>query len=187
MASRGAYGFKVDGQYKITYCHTDAYPDALGREIVHFCRNVEDWGLLKQRVREVVMVDEEKKANVEWQIMYRVYSDSNVATGDPEKWYNLLRKLQNGGYLDAIYNGEVVHMTDAYDFLLDSLFCTYAYIIDIDSMELKIYRGYQEQPNPDNEFGQEPYKGNEDFDYYPVDMIGSYSVYDIPKRWDELL
>ena len=42
MSTRGAYGFKVNKEYKILYNHFDSYPSALGRDIVDFVSRVKE-------------------------------------------------------------------------------------------------------------------------------------------------
>ena len=37
-------------------------------------------------------------------------------------------------------------MTDDHSFLLDSVFCEWAYIINLDTKELEVYRGWNEDP-----------------------------------------
>lgn len=36
MSTRGAYGFRIDGQDKITYNHFDSYPDSLGVNLLQW-------------------------------------------------------------------------------------------------------------------------------------------------------
>lgn len=186
MGSRGAYGFKIDGEYKITYNHDGSYLDSLGREIVAFIRNVGDWEDLKNSVREIVMVEEEEEVPAEWRKIYSRFENLSIGSRKPV-WYCQLKHLQGGKILTAIKEGEVTHMPDAFYFLKDSLFCTFAYIIDLDTMTFKVYKGFQEKPWEKNEFGVEPFPGNGKFYYYPVKLMGTFSLNNIPDRWTEYL
>ena len=37
-------------------------------------------------------------------------------------------------------------MPDSHEFLLDSLFCEYAYLINLDTLKLEVYRGFNQDP-----------------------------------------
>lgn len=58
------------------------------------------------------------------------------------------------------------------DFIKNSLFCEYAYIINLDDMILEFYVGFQKTPQLGNRFGVE--KSNEI--YYPCRLV---SIFDI--------
>ena len=36
MGTRGALGFKINGEYKVTYNHFDSYMEGLGKEVISF-------------------------------------------------------------------------------------------------------------------------------------------------------
>ena len=65
-------------------------------------------------------------------------------------------------------------MIDNHDFILDSLFCEYVYIINLDTNMLECWKGFQTIPNKGNRYGQEC---NEN--YYPCDMVALYELNDI--------
>lgn len=77
-------------------------------------------------------------------------------------------------FLTACKNGdfsgfEVVE--DRIDFLLDSLFCEWAYFYDKDKKLFEIWRGFQKVPDPENFFGQKDRDG-----YYPCKRIFSGGI-----------
>jgi hypothetical protein len=190
MGTRGAYGVKVDGQYKVTYNHFDSYPSKLGKDIVKFCNKVtedDSWDEFIEKMRSVKLVDEHKVPSKKLQKKYAHYADLNVGEQKIDDWYCLLRNLQNGEILRAILNGDIEHMIDSFEFLKDSLFCEYVYIINLDEMKLEFYEGYNKRPQKNNPlpFEQVPlpreYKGAED--YYPVRFLGSVPLNKIPKNW----
>lgn len=59
------------------------------------------------------------------------------------------------------------------DFIKDSLFCEYAYIINLDTKKLEYYKGYQDQPDKENRFGIEKQK---DYDFYPCKKIKEFTL-----------
>lgn len=95
--------------------------------------------------------------------------DFSVSTQSTNDWYCLLRNIQ--GSLDALYNSPVAYMIDGSDFIKDSLFCEYAYIIDLDIKTLEFYVGFQKEPNVFNRYGTESDNG-----YYPCRMVSVYPI-----------
>ena len=83
--------------------------------------------------------------------------------------------------MQAICDGKVSHMINSFDFLKDSLFCEWAYIINLDLMQLEIYSGFNKEAQDGNplEIEQKPDENG----YYPVRFLRSYPVNKIPKNW----
>jgi len=137
MGTRGAYGFIIDGTKKIAYNHYDSYPSHLGKAIVAFVKGtpVEE---MKEIARKIVLVLPDSKPN-DLQIQkYKKYADLNVSEKSFSDWYCLLRNTQ--GDLTP-YKAGLDVMIDNAAFLVDTLFCEYAYVINLDTGVLAIYTG----------------------------------------------
>lgn len=183
MGTRGASGFKVNGQLKVMYNHYDSYPDGLGTEVVSFVRSVVENKQVDQLIAnaaKLILVDETSKPTDELIDKYTKFADQDVSTRRLDDWYVLLRDLQGDGILRKTLSGEVEHIMDGESFLRDSLFCEYAYIINLDDRTLEFYKGFQTTPQKDNPFGTTPDGGG----YYPVALVARYPLDDIPKDWD---
>lgn len=170
MSTRGLYGIRKDGVDKCTYNHSDSYPSWLGRKVLEFCANttVEN---LEKFFNKIELVEESSKPTEE-QIKKCVeagYYNGLVSTKSVDDWYCLLRNLQGNfdEYQDLIDNDEskTIFMTDGIDFIQDSLFCEYAYIINIDDKTLEFYKGFQKTPQIDNRYGTNNNRG-----YYPCKL-----------------
>lgn len=167
MGTRGLYGFRKNGEDKLTYNHFDSYPDWLGRKVVEFCKetSIEEMSAIFDKI---VLVDEyakPTKAQIESCIKYY---DGRVSTQSVEDWYCLLREAQ--GNLD-VYKDGLEYMIDNHGFIENSLFCEYAYIINLDDGVLEFYLGFQKEPDYNNRYGTENYNG-----YYPCKMVSSYPI-----------
>lgn len=142
MSTRGLTGFRLDGTLKAMYNHSDSYPEHLGQQVVEFCKLVEDWSnpLIKERVAKVKLVQQEAKPSKKKILKYAKYASlSNydaLCSGD---WYSLLHSLQGVGILNQVIRGKVKHMTDDGDFLVDEVFCEWAYIINLDEETLEVW------------------------------------------------
>jgi len=118
MSTRGAYGFRLNGRDKLTYNHSDSYPTGLGVEVAR---------LLARTTKTKLIPIVERIKLVE----------------DNDENYRRLRDTQ--GDLRAYLDG-LTEMIDNKKFLTDSLFCEWAYIINLDTGRLEVYEGYNKDP-----------------------------------------
>lgn len=178
MGTRGTYGLRKDGIDKLTYNHWDSYPDCLGKTVVEFCKNhsIEE---LNNIFNKIIMV-KENHIPTERQIKDCIengYADFSVADGIETNWYCLLRNCQ--GDLECLAKAEeYAYMTDSEDFIKDSLFCEYAYIINLDDKVLEFYKGFQTSPQVGNRYGTEKHNGYRD-DYYPCKLSLTFPLDEI--------
>lgn len=184
MGCRGAYGFKLDGEYLLTYNHKSSNPDGLGSEIVAWIREDKDWELMKERIRNLTKVnDKEDEASEEEQERYMEYYVESKSRQAPSDWYCLLRKLQFAGILEEIYTGEVEHFIDNTSFIYKSFFCEWGYIINLDEETFEIFEGFQEKPDPENPLGQEAYRAEMGGKFYPCKPVERFPLSNIPRNW----
>lgn len=191
MSTRGAMGFRHDGKDHITYCHSDAYPEGLGANIVRFIRFTNDngkWGdvkLMVSRLRPIV--DGEKPTPEEEALCMEL----NIYRGDvgsnEDVWYRLLRNAQRDPYL-ALRAGRY---KDYRKFLASSLWCEWAYIINLDEMVLEVYEGFQKSTVMQvaargGKLGRymEELEWEKD-GYAPVALVATFPFSDIPDNWIE--
>lgn len=167
MGTRGCYGFRKNGADKLTYNHFDSYPDCLGHTMVKFCKAT-SISELNEIFDKLILVNESAKPTAEQIKECKQYYDGNVSRKTVEDWYCLLRNAQ--GDLDAYKNG-LKYMIDNCGFIKDSLWCEYAYIINLDTEELEFWVGDQDKSDIYNRYGVE-----RDGNYYPCKMMASYPL-----------
>lgn len=165
MGTRGCYGFRKNGVDKLTYNHWDSYPDCLGETMVRFCKetSIEEMNEIYDRM---IMVDEDHKPTMAQVLECKKYYNGTVSTGDVNEWYCLLMEAQGE---PNVYKNGLRYMKDSGDFIKDSLFCEYAYIINLDTNCLEFWVGFQKEPTPWNRYGMESDNG-----YYPCKMVAYY-------------
>jgi hypothetical protein len=115
------------------------------------------------------------------------FSDLHVGSGLNDDgtmpWYNLLRHTQGewGAILEAGY------MEDGSGFPDDSLFCEWAYIINLDDETLEVYQGFQTEKHNKGRFAprlgdKEPEAAYEGASiYWPVALVATYPLADLPS------
>lgn len=176
LGTRGAYGFYKNGENKLTYNHYDSYPEGLGEDVVSFIRATPLVELHKM-FDEIEMVDRDSKPTAEQIESYKHFADTRVSSGDLEDWYVLLRKTQ--GDLFAFQKG-LRHMIEGgEEFMKDSLYCEWGYVINLDENILEIYKGFQNAPQDNRYHVAEPCR----MGYYNVTLVKSYPLSSIPKNW----
>ena len=170
MGTRGLWGFRKDGKDKLTYNHFDSYPDCLGHTIVEFLKK-HTKKELEDIAKRIVLVDEDKLATAEAMVLCKKYCDTGVSTQQITDWNCLLRGAQ--GCPEAYADG-LRFMIDDAEFIKNSLFCEYAYIINLDDNVLEYWVGFQKKPDKNNRYGIKGYDK-----YYPCKLMKKFSLYEI--------
>lgn len=183
MVTRGLYGIRKNGIDKATYNHWDSYPNWLGKEVVSFCKHngIEN---LNRFFDLIELVDNESNPTDDQIIecMTAGYVDTSVGAQSVRDWYCLLRDMQGNfkAYQNFIDNNARVYMKDDITFIRDSLFCEYAYIINLDDNVLEFYIGFQYVPQEGNRYGMEStYEGHDGTKYYPCKLLMTFPLDDL--------
>lgn len=183
MGTRGIYGFRKNKKDKTSYNHYDSYPSYLGEQMFDYIKkhSIEEMNDLYDRLmlvdenKKISELTEEEKNGLE--ILFS-YNDKNELID--EDMYSLLRNFQ--GDLEKYDRYHTVNiMCDSKDFIKNSLFCEYGYIINLDTNELEVFEGFQKKPQKTNRYGCECNKG-----YYPCKIIKKIKIEDIQNS-DKLL
>lgn len=189
MGTRGAYGFRSEGKDYLTYNHYDSYPSGLGDDLANQIRAELATGTtvetLRQQVRDMRMIarDDEQPTAEEREKFGHLWS--NVSNG--HDWYSLLREMQ-GRLFSHTTEGVMI---DGNAFIMDSLFCEYAYILNLDEQTFEVYQGFQRNLHNDGRYGgevpdPEPYpNGGMPDKYYGCRLIATFPMAAIPEDWIE--
>ena len=180
MSTRGALGFYKNGNTKATYNHSDSYPSYLG---VHLLKELRGFSIekLNDAFKNIIMVNEDDVPTDADIKQYSKYANEGVSTGKKTEWYVLLRASQ--GSLKPYISGEIQHMIDGADFLKDSLFCEWAYIVNLDTNKFEVWKGFNTTRHPSRYEIAEPQEDK----YFAVKLLKSYSLKNLPKDMDFLV
>lgn len=180
MGTRGLTGYAVDGQTVAAYQQYDSYPSGVGVQVLAAARAIaQDTDRFTALARNIRKVDESANATPEDREKFAQYADSRVSTGTD--YYSLLRNLQGDllGYLNA---GIIPENTG---FAQDSLFCEWAYIVDMDARTFEVYEGFQTEQHSEGRFAtteepELPYTGATER-YYPVKLVKTFALDALPS------
>jgi hypothetical protein len=187
MSTRGAIGFRINGQDKLTYNHSDSYPGGLGVEFVAMVRELVKDKDLKNKVEKLVVVNGNTPPTDEQITQLAPWTSTSVGGQSTSDWYCLLRNAQ--GQLDQFL--EAGYILDGNEFIKDSLFCEYAYILNLDRGVVEFYKGFQEKEHGLGRYGKaridyaKPGEKPRFSDYYGCALVGVFPMTNIPDDWEE--
>lgn len=182
MGTRGAVGFRSENQDRVQYNHFDSYPSGLGHDVLTFISktNMEE---LKNIANNIELINEDDVPTENQINACQKWTDLTVGEGTVESWYCLLRNAQ--GNLNAYKDG-LKYMLDAQSFLLDSLFCEYAYIINVDTKKLEFYCGFNEvSRNRMGRYAKLQLEKGRPYNYYGVVLVKEFELEEIMNASDE--
>ncbi len=185
MGTRGIMGIRIDGRDKFAYNHFDSYPSGLGDAIVKDIRKIQQrpysWEWLEGKARALKTVKENTKPSPTQQKAFSRYADVSVSRQSRTDWYCLLRNLQG----DLIGTLEAGIMVDSKDFIYDSLFCEWAYVVNIDDALFEIYKGFQQEKHSSGRYARHKVMASAGSTYYPCALISTFSLAQIPNDWQQ--
>jgi hypothetical protein len=175
MGTRGFIGFVANDHESITYNHWDSYPEALGVTMLSFARAIEDRAAVKRSAAELVHVsDDAPPTDEQIEALARFTNRSVGELKDRPEWYQVLRKTQ-GDPAMVLAAGYVEHNPE---WPVDSLFCEWGYLLDLDREVLEVYEGFQTSAHAEGRFHD---RGRRD-GYFPVRLVATYPLDALPSE-----
>lgn len=177
MGTRGMIGFRFNGEDKLAYNQYDSYPTSMGASAVNAVRKFND-EQLAGTAKRLTVVDQASSPPADLAERYSGLTDSRVSTGTD--WYATLRHVQ--GEIEPYVTGGVDHMTGNVSFLSASLFCEWAYIINMDDRTLEFYKGFNNDPDAPGRYAKcDP----DSQGYVGVALIAKPTLADVRATWTD--
>ena len=179
MGTRNLTCVVIDGEFKVAqYGQWDGYPTGQG-ETIHKIITAPDFDVARftENVRACSwLTDEEREAAYKPYVTGDGWMTAEQAERFKASEWGYLSRDGGADILEVIYE-KPRKVVDSRQFAADSLFCQWAYVVDLDAQTLEIYKGFNGAPVPDGErfaeFNSDPApehrKGAKD--YYPVKLI----------------
>jgi hypothetical protein len=173
------------------YGQWDGYPDGVGRDIAKVLdgRSVVDF---RKAIEKCVFIDD---ATLE-----KYYKDAGHdggqfvnmdVSGRVKAAHPLLNRDYSGGaalkvMIEAPLSTTSFELRDGRDFAADSLFCEWAYVIDLDKETVEIYKGFNNTPLTESDrfffLQDKAQKARSGETYYPVRLMKSYAMKDFNEQ-----
>ena len=192
MGTRNLTMVISNGQTKVAqYGQWDGYPSGVGLSLLSFLSNSELFNKFKNNLHKVRFLDRNgldkefiesyEKNAPEWS------NEPDNRTPDQKEWWKtfMTRDLADE-VLVNIANSELseILIDNQTDFAADSLFCEWAYVVDLDKGTFEVYQGFNQTPLTETDRFyplQASIKERED-KYYPVKLLASFDLNNLPSE-----
>lgn len=198
MGTRHLTAVFLDGEYKIAqYGQWDGYPEGQGIDTLTFLRNEMNMETFKAALRNSSYISDEELA-----ALWKVYAPDSVdgmvtlQQADAMKHDHPEFSRDTGaGILKIVQSHpDGIQLHNQLDFAADSLFCEWAWVIDLDAGTFEAYEGFNHEPlTPDDRFYflRDKERKNEDKDitgdsYYGVRLVAKWDLTSLPTDEDFL-
>lgn len=188
MGTRNLLVVKQDGEYKIAkYCQWDGYPDGQGLTLLGFLRD-RDMAEVARAVGYAQPVTYERVKQAWTECGADPNSDlvNMEVSGKFKSTYPLMHRDFGGGefmqmLIDHYRMGLKMEVYNDLDFAADSLFCEWAYVIDLDEGVLDVYKGFNKTPlTPKDRFYFLEEKIKRGKEYHPVKLAAGWLLSHLP-------
>lgn len=192
MGTRNLTMVILDGKTRVSqYCQWDGYINGQGLTVHEFLTNPKfNKEKFKKKIRATKEIDE-KEFRKRWNEC-GADPNSDMVTLEVEdkfkKKYPQLQRDLGAKVLPFIYSRKLgVELQLNKHFAADSLYCEYAYVIDLDKNTFEIYKGFNYNPLTKNDrfyFLQKKScnKGYDGTKYYPIRLMKQYDLDNIPSE-----
>lgn len=175
MGTRNLTFVQLDGQYRIAqYGQWDGYPSGQGATVLDFLKTW-DRPLFESKLRAAKFLTGEDIEQISKEI-----KEKNLQNSWQNKWPALTRDT-GAKILQLVQDSDPgIRLKDETDFAGDSLFCEWAYVLDLDANVLEVYQGFNKKMlgKGDRFYGA---KGGANSEYHPVRKIASYPLDNLPS------
>lgn len=181
MGTRNLICVIKDGEFRVAqYSQWDGYPTGQGKTIVNFLLTQYNYGLFRSQIDKVKHLND-VEVKKRWMEAGAVGLTGGVSMEVANKMDIMYPTLSRGCGADILpliqaRDNPEVHMS--LHFAADSLFCEYAYIVNLDTNVLEVYKGFNQEPlqETDRFYFLSPKLIS---DYYPVKLVKTYKFEDL--------
>lgn len=165
---RGTVGFIYQDKISLGYNNQNSNPDYLGGDVLDLIIRInkeKGWNVFKEQSLNLKNVD------ITDENMFKKY-EKYSSPGNS----NIFSDIISTEWLIEMYEGKIQDYIIDNQFIKESLYCEYGYIINLDNMKLEYYIGDQEKPQKNNRFGNTNIDG-----YYPCRLVCNFDILTISE------
>jgi len=148
MGTRNLVAVFYGGEYKVAqYGQWDGYPSGQGSEVCDFIQSRMDLEKFKKAVGECKFLSDDEVSE-RWFECGASKDNEFVSMDVSDKFkrtYPALSRDAGAKVLDMVQDG-ARHLKNSVEFAGDSLFCEWAYVLDLDNLMLEVYKGFNKDP-----------------------------------------
>jgi hypothetical protein len=185
MGTRNLTVLVSEGEIKIAqYGQWDGYPDYMGINILKFLREI-DVEIMKKQAKNVFFIDEDKQSEIDLYLKEIGSTNGYLNKEQSDLYYEKYKFLDRSigsDILEMVYNEEFnkpMLLNNSITFSGDSLFCEWAYVIDLDKNLFEVYEGFNKNElNENNRFFKYTIENEE---YHPIKLKKEFPLNVLPS------
>lgn len=176
MGTRHLVAVVLNGEVKVAqYGQWDGYPSGQGETVVKFISRTMRIRKFKEQVAKCTFLTKEQIFQTwkEFGADESGFVSMDISRKHAEKYPALSRDV-GAEILKLVQSGKGRKLDNAIEFAADSLFCEFAYVLDLDGKVLEFYKGFNYE-TPKGRFATMPkckYNGEEK-EYFPVTLLAT--------------
>ena len=184
MGTRNLTIVHKNDEYKVAqYGQWDGYPEGLGATLLKFLKNV-NMDSFRNVIDNVSFYTKEELEDID---KYIDDMRKDIPNYEWQRYFPHLSRDCGGDILDLITFKGVNKVNNSIDFAADSLFCEWAYVIDLDINKFEIYKGFNKEELSSDErfYFLEDKRDKENIvskDYHPIKFVKSYDLNNLPDE-----
>lgn len=186
MSTKGIFGLYKDNVSKLTYMPQDAYPDWLGENLVNFIQNTTIENL--NAIFDKIIMKETNKTHE------KIKKSADVIVTGDSLLVNLnnfvdkkITEANNKRDFNLLFNQEKIELIDDSNFIKNSLYCEWGYIINLSENIFEIYKGGQKRPTINRYYNLQKPLTVANKRFYNCKLIDYFDLNNIPKNWKEII
>lgn len=199
MGTRHLIAVQIDGDYKVAqYGQWDGYPSGQGVNVLGFLRGLTEdqaaFDEFKRKVRLATWIDE-ARLNALWR-SFGARDDGMIGYDDAKRFgakYPQFSRDTGAAILNVIFGSpDGIELSSSLEFVADSLFCEWAYVLDFDKEVLEVYEGFNKDGPvfgrfahlnpPANATTRDEHTGTPG--YFPVRLKATFDFHNLPDEVD---
>lgn len=192
MGTRNLTCVVLGGEYRVAkYCQWDGYPEGKGASIVAFLVDGYDPDRFRAQLGRLVQLSREA-IETRW-VAAGADPGAETVSFEVARRFGLCnshldRDMGGGDFLAYLQSADPPEVApSSLEFAADSLFCEWAYVLDLDRNTFEVFEGFNEKPLAEGErfaFLEPQANGG----YHPVRHVATFPIDDLSGlrgAWDE--
>lgn len=148
MGTRNLTIVHSNGEYKVAqYGQWDGYPEGLGVQLLKYLKGI-NINELRNAVNDCTYLSKEDFDEINKNIDEARKDNPRFSW---QKFYPELSRDTGGDILELIMFKNKTKLQNSLNFAADSLFCEWAYVIDLDKNTYEVYEGFNKEPLDESE------------------------------------
>lgn len=182
MGTRHLTAVVLDGQFRIAqYGQWDGYPSGQGKTALEFVRSM-DRSTFETKLRAMRFASKADLEAIDAEVQASPIVDGGSSLLAEGGKYQQFSRDRGAKILALVANADPgIQLHDMRAFAADSLFCEWAYVIDLDKNRFEVYQGFNKTPLGEGDrFKCVEKHVQKRSEYQPIRLLKSYDLLALP-------